>query len=111
MTALQGWIQKRQAGQPHARAFWKCSGVGCGSRTAINLRKSLRAFAKPYPIRKSRTKSPCLPQQPPRSMPVRLVRLSTKSSVTTFDRLLTRFAKHASKPFRSPMATIGLLIK
>src|SRR5436305_294524 len=52
------------------------------ARTAINLRKSLRVFAKPYLIPKSRTKSPCLPQQAFRSMSVRLVRLSTKSSVT-----------------------------
>jgi hypothetical protein len=31
---------KRQAGQTQVRAFWKCSGVGWGSPTAINLRKS-----------------------------------------------------------------------
>ena len=54
---------------------------------------------------------PCLSQRPPPSMPVGLVRPSTKSSVTTFDRLLTRFAKHASKPFRSPTATTGLPIE
>jgi hypothetical protein len=44
-------------------------------------------------------------------MSVRLVRPSTKSSVTTFDRLLTRFVKHVSKPLRSPTATSGLPIE
>ena len=46
---------KRQASQTHVRTFWKCSVVGCGSPTAINLRKSRRAFAKPYLIAQSRT--------------------------------------------------------
>jgi len=31
---------QRQAGQTHARTFWKCSVVGYGSPTAINLRNS-----------------------------------------------------------------------
>jgi hypothetical protein len=37
----------RQTSLVYARIFWKWSGVGCDSRTVINLPKSSRALANP----------------------------------------------------------------